>query len=154
MSVPITQGQKNSPRSVKGIATRILPSKIIEITKKPSVTDRPTPTPTPDENIITYNNEGFFPATLTIQKGETVIFKNRSKINMWVASNYYPTSMLYPGTSQVKCKLNPVPTGMFQECMGVGNGKSWSFTFTKVGRWPYHNYLKPDDEGVVTVSAN
>src|SRR5437660_1005968 len=93
----------------------------------PSLTPTLTPTPSSSETAITYSDTGFSPKIVTIKKGDTLTFNNGSETDMWVASNYFPTSTLYPGTADAKCKNDPIPAGMFEECTGVSNGSHWSF---------------------------
>ncbi len=131
--------------------------KIQQIHTSPTNTPASTSTPiqptdqTSSETIVTYTDDGFLPKTITVKKGDAVYFKNNSSQNMWVASNYFPTSKLYPLTDDSKC--DSVTAGiMFDECKGVNNGSIWKFVFNYIGRWPYHNHLYPSHGGTIIVT--
>lgn len=85
---------------------------------------------------VSYTNEGFVPAELTVKQGEVVTFTNQSSEPMWVASNPHPIHTLYPG---------------FDEKAPVSKGGSYSFTFDKVGTHPYHNHFHPGNQGTIIV---
>jgi len=85
---------------------------------------------------VTYTNDGFAPAELTVKAGTTVTFINQSGSPMWVASAPHPTHTLYPE---------------FDEKASVTKGGSYSFTFDKVGTHPYHNHLHPSNYGKIIV---
>src|SRR3989344_2969073 len=48
------------------------------------------------ETKVTYNSQGFSPKTITIKKGETVVFENKTGKPASVASDAHPTHLLYP----------------------------------------------------------
>lgn len=85
---------------------------------------------------IEYDEDGFEPKSVTVKSGTSVIWKNDADNSVWVASAPHPAHTDYPGFDQLK---------------GVGKGESYTFTFTKVGKWNYHNHLKPGDWGTVVV---
>jgi plastocyanin len=87
-------------------------------------------------NVVKLTDNGFEPNTLTINAGETVKFENDSGDDAWIASNNHPTHLLYPG---------------FDEKKPMVSGGSYSFTFTKVGSWGYHNHLEPTTQGTIVV---
>lgn len=100
--------------------------------------------------LITYTNGGYSPSTLNIQIGDTVTFQNDSSEAMWSASGMHPTHTLYSGTS----RSNHCPdlnNTSFDACKGYLPGTAWSFTFTKVGTWKYHNHLNPTFLGTIVV---
>lgn len=90
----------------------------------------------PRTATITYTSSGFSPKTLIIADGGTVTFVNSSSENMRVASDPHPLHTNYPGFDQI----NP-----------TGNGGMWSFTFTRVGSWGYHNHANPTQSGTIIV---
>lgn len=92
--------------------------------------------PAPIEQIVTYRESGFSPATLRVKVGTTVVFKNEESEPMWVASNPHPIHTDYPG---------------FDAKRGYAQGESYSFTFTKPGSWKYHNHLGPSEGGTIIV---
>ena len=88
-------------------------------------------------NSVNYTANGFEPNSITIKAGETVTWTNKDTDDMWVASNPHPTHTDYPGFDALK---NIPPNG------------TYSFTFTKVGTWGYHNHLNPSQKGEVVVT--
>lgn len=94
------------------------------------------------ENLVTYTNSGYLPATLKVKKGETVIFKNQSSQSMWTASAMHPTHREYPTTGGCFGST-------FDACAGIQPGASWKFKFDIVGAWKYHNHLNPTDFGMI-----
>lgn len=114
-------------------------------TPKPTPGPNPTPVPVPvSQNIVTYTDGGFSPATITINKGDTVIFKNKSSSDMRVASNPHPLHNGYPTTGGCVGST-------FDSCSDIAPGQSWSFEFDFVGSWGYHNHLNPSQGGTVVV---
>lgn len=97
-----------------------------------------------EEKLVTYTDSGYSPNSITIKKGETVIFKNQSARSMWTASGAHPTHRLYPTTGGCLGST-------FDACQGVQPDDSWSFTFDIVGAWKYHNHLRPEDTGTIIV---
>lgn len=86
-----------------------------------------------------FKADGFHPAELTIQQGDTVIFTTATGKPFWPASDLHPTHSIYP-------EFDP------QE--PVAALKSWSFKFDKVGEWQFHNHLEPYFRGVIKVKKN
>jgi plastocyanin len=86
--------------------------------------------------IVTYTDSGFSPKTIIVAKGGTVQFINKSRGNMWIASDPHPTHNGYIG---------------FDQTRAVANGSSWTFTFDKAGSWTYHNHMAPTLNGTVIV---
>lgn len=113
------------------IATVIL----VRVDKPIPKVETPT-TNTTKSNTVTYTNDGFSPAELTVKSGTTVTFVNQSDAKMWVASANHPSHLLYPE---------------FDEKAYVARSGSYSFTFTKVGSHPYHNHVLLGKYGKVIV---
>jgi len=86
--------------------------------------------------LISYDENGFSPASITIKVGDTVVFENEGTKDMWVASSIHPTHKDLPG---------------FDDLKSVGGGESYTYTFEKAGTWKYHNHVKAGDTGVVIV---
>ena len=111
-------------------------------TNEEAARQSPTPTSTsptsqtPSTQTVTYTANGFSPASITIKAGDTVIFKNNSAADFWPASGPHPTHTNYPE---------------FDAKKAISAGSSYSFTFTKVGSWKYHNHLSPSLTGTITV---
>ncbi|MBX4187953.1 MAG: cupredoxin domain-containing protein [Candidatus Doudnabacteria bacterium] len=107
-------------------------------TPTPAQTPTPNPTTTAPKNYpVSMTDAGFTPATLTIKKGDTVTFTNNGTKAIWPASAPHPTHTDYPE---------------FDPKKQITVGASWSFTFTKVGTWKYHDHLNPTKFGSITVT--
>ncbi|HUZ92751.1 MAG TPA: hypothetical protein VNG29_02000 [Candidatus Paceibacterota bacterium] len=120
---------------------------------QPSATPTPTvsasgqSTTSPQTNtqyVVTYTDSGFSPSTITVPEGGTVIFKNAASDDVRVASNPHPIHNGYPTTGGCVGST-------FDSCSNIAPGGSWSFTFTFVGSWGYHNHLNPGEGGTVVV---
>lgn len=85
---------------------------------------------------VEYTANGFVPDTITVKPGTTVSFINKDTDPMWVASDPHPIHTDLPG---------------FDAKRKIPTGDSYSYTFTKVGRWGYHNHLNPSNRGTVIV---
>lgn len=96
---------------------------------------------------VKYTANGFTPDPVTIKVGGTVTFTSVDGSPMWVASNAHPTHMQYDGTSRAEHCPNTTGTA-FDQC---ASGKTFSFTFLKVGQWNYHNHVNADDGGTIMV---
>ena len=96
------------------------------------------------ENIITYTDSGFSPSVLTIKRGEAVIFRNQSSSNFWPASAQHPTHGRYPvGGGCIG--------SAFDACEEIAPGGEFSFTFTEVGEWGYHDHIRSSNFGRIVV---
>mgnify|MGYP001558906474 CR=1 FL=1 len=100
----------------------------------------------PVTHTVMYTKDGFSPDTLEIQKGEAVLFTNKSGTPLWTASAMHPTHALYLVKSPQDCLGSS-----FDACAPTANDASWSFTFTEVGSWGYHNHLQASHRGMVVV---
>lgn len=111
------------------------------LTRPPVSAPETTPTPTTeiseDAKIITLTSDGFSPSELTVTQGDTVTFVSTAGELFWPASNLHPSHTIYPE---------------FDPQMPVSPTESWSFTFTKVGEWKFHDHLAPYFTGVITVT--
>jgi plastocyanin len=86
--------------------------------------------------VVSMREDNYAPNELTIQKGQTVVFKNDSKDWRWPASNLHPTHDIYPE---------------FDPKEPIATGKTWSFRFDKAGSWGMHDHLAPYITGTITV---
>lgn len=91
---------------------------------------------TPETYTVSYDGSRFTPNSINIKSGDTVTFKNNSSSQIRVASNPHPVHTDYPG---------------FDSLTPFGPEKSYSFTFTRIGSWGYHNHLNPSQGGTVVV---
>jgi len=87
-------------------------------------------------NEIEYMDDGFSPKEITIKKGQTITFINKSSNLMWVASDDHPSHMIYPE---------------FDAKKGYSNQENYTFTFDKIGEWGYHNHLRSSDKATIFV---
>ena len=99
---------------------------------------------------VTYTDTGYSPSSLTIKLGDTVTFKNESSHQMWTASGMHPVHAGYSGTSLQEHCPDTANTS-FDECKNDDIGTSWSFTFTKVGTFGYHDHVKSNHFGKIVV---
>jgi plastocyanin len=108
-------------------------------TKSNNAATTSTRTPTPVfsdapqvDNSISISGYAFAPATITMKKGTVVTWTNHDTVSHTItadtASDTAPSSAL------------------------VGNGQTFSFTFTKAGTYSYHCQPHPDMKGVVIVT--
>ncbi|MBI2056266.1 MAG: hypothetical protein HYT37_02705 [Candidatus Sungbacteria bacterium] len=88
------------------------------------------------QHMIELQPDGFYPKELTIQKGDTVVFTTTREKPFWPASNLHPTHGMYPE---------------FDPKEPVEPRASWSFRFTKIGEWKYHDHLSPGFIGTIIV---
>ncbi|MBU6321243.1 MAG: hypothetical protein KGI78_03100 [Patescibacteria group bacterium] len=103
---------------------------------------------------VTYTDQGFSPASVTIAEGQTVIWVNKSSQPLWVASNPHPTHTAYDGTSRTThCAASYTGLAPFDECAEGAPGSSWNFTFGKAGTWGYHDHLDHAMTGTIIVTA-
>lgn len=99
---------------------------------------------------VHYTSRGFQPATVTINRGDTVDFvADQGSGSMWVASDPHPTHQGFDGTTLsqhcVQGYAGPVP---FDQC---ASGSTYAFTFDKAGTWGYHNHRDEGMTGTVVV---
>lgn len=110
--------------------------KSADTTKSTDTSTQSTDEKTANTTIVTYSDAGFSPKSVTVNKGEVVTFVNESDNNLWVASNPHP---VHTGLSGFDARKN------------IKKGESYSFTFTQVGSWSYHNHSNSSDTGTVVV---
>jgi len=92
------------------------------------------------ESIVVYNGSdergGFAPQILRIKKGDTVTFKNQSALPLWIASNPHPLHTGYSG---------------FDSKKSLKSGETYTFTFTRIGSFGYHNEMHLSHKGTIIV---
>ncbi len=84
---------------------------------------------------VTLTASGFSPATINVNKGDTVAWINKSGKNATVNSDPHPTHNLYPF-------LN---LGQFP------NSYTVQTVFKTPGTFTYHNHLNPSEKGTIVV---
>ena len=87
-------------------------------------------------HTVKLTEDGFAPSTITIAKGDTVVFTTTRGQPFWPASDLHPTHTIYPE---------------FDPKQPIDPDKSWSFRFDKIGEWQFHDHLAPLFRGVITV---
>lgn len=98
---------------------------------------------------VRYTTAGFSPDTMTVPLGTTVTFVNQGGPEMWVGSDEHPSHTNYDGTSRTEhCAAGTPSATSFDQC---SVGTTYSFTFTKVGTWDYHNHRRADHHGTIVV---
>ena len=86
---------------------------------------------------VRITEDGFSPEKIQVKKGQLVVWVNEDDDFHWPASNVHPIHEIYPDFDPLE-PLNP--------------GEVWFFTFDKQGEWRYHDHLKPNKRGIVTVT--
>ena len=84
--------------------------------------------PVPGANEVFMTGSMFTPASITVNKGTTITWTNQESLTHTVTSN---TSVFNSGD--------------------MGNGKTFSFTFSTAGSFPYHCIYHSGMTGTVTV---
>ncbi|MEK9179828.1 MAG: fibronectin type III domain-containing protein [Patescibacteria group bacterium] len=100
--------------------------------------------------VIVELQEEFSPKTITVPRGATVEWINRSGNIAWPASAEHPTHRIYPGSDVDKCDT-PEAAGIFDACRPLEVGEVFSFVFEHAGSWKYHDHIFPDKTGTVIV---
>jgi len=88
---------------------------------------------------ISYTDDGFSPASVTVASGQAITWKNDSAETVQVGSNTHPTHT-----------INQEITGG-EFTIALAPGESKTVTVTKTGSWGYHDHLKPSLVGTVVV---
>jgi plastocyanin len=86
--------------------------------------------------VVTRTQNGYEPKEITIKKGEVVLWKNESKDYHWPASDLHPTHAIY---------------SEFDPLKPVGPGQDWAFQFNQAGTWKYHDHIRANKVGTITV---
>lgn len=84
---------------------------------------------------VTVGENGFSPQSLTIKKGETVIWINQSGEDATINSDPHPTHNLHRFLN-----LGQFPSGSSVEA-----------TFNEAGTFSYHNHFNPSQKGAIIV---
>lgn len=85
---------------------------------------------------ITYTDSGFQPMAVTVKSGDAITIENASTINLYFASGPHDK---HDGDPELT-----IPT--------MGPGKSVTLKVTRVGMEPFHNHLRDDHTGTLTVT--
>ncbi|MBY0111046.1 hypothetical protein K2Y00_03555 [Patescibacteria group bacterium] len=90
----------------------------------------------PPPNTIILREDGWHPESLVVEPDTTVIFVNKTSHSFWPASNSHPQHERYPE---------------FDAGRPMAPGESWSFTFTRPGKWVFHDHLRSSYVGSIAV---
>ncbi|OGZ42247.1 MAG: hypothetical protein A3C80_01450 [Candidatus Ryanbacteria bacterium RIFCSPHIGHO2_02_FULL_45_43] len=107
-------------------------------------------TPEKKNIMIEITGDGFTPRAITVKKGTTVTWVNKSGHSAWPASDVHPVHTVYPGSNTKKCDTDD-KINIFDACRGLKEGETYSFRFERVGRWQFHDHLRPSLGGIVIV---
>ena len=103
--------------------------------------------------VVTYTDQGFSPAEVTVARGQSVTWVNESSGEMWVASAMHPDHVVYDGTNrETHCAEGYAGETPFDECAGEDPGARYTFTFDKEGTWKYHDHINASRFGSVVVT--
>ena len=86
--------------------------------------------------VVLYDT-GFEPKELSIKKGDVVVWRSVRAYPFWPASDQHPTHSQYRAFDPYQ----PVPPD-----------QTWSFQFTRVGQWDYHDHLNSTLQGSIIVT--
>lgn len=86
---------------------------------------------------IVRTDDGYTPNEVTIKKGDIILWTNESSNFHWPASDIHPTHGIYPE---------------FDPLRAVAPGEDWKFKFDKVGSWQFHDHLRANKIGRITVT--
>ncbi len=89
--------------------------------------------------VITRTESGYEPKEVTIHQGDVVTWVNESGEFHWPASDLHPTHGVYPE---------------FDPLTPIAPGDEWSFKFDKVGVWKYHDHIRANKTGTITVTGS
>ncbi len=115
-----------------GQPIQLAPSVSPEVTASSIASESPAVSAT----TISISDTGFAPATVRVKAGTTVTFMNNGQALHWPASNPHPVHTDLPGLDAKK---------------GLATGEDYSFTFSKVGTWGFHDNLNAQLKGSVVV---
>ncbi len=85
---------------------------------------------------IVRTSAGYEPSEVTIKKGDIVRFTNESDDFHWPASDLHPTHGVYPA---------------FDPLRPIAQGESWQFQFEQIGVWNFHDHIRANKTGTITV---
>jgi plastocyanin len=81
--------------------------------------------------------EGYEPKEVSIKKGDIVMWVNESGEFHWPASDLHPTHGVYPE---------------FDPLRPIAVDETWKFKFDKEGVWKYHDHIRANKTGTITVT--
>lgn len=124
---------------VGGVAFFFIPKETSPISELSPAQENNTPDiATGIEHHVVLTKDGYDPEEISINVGDTIVFSTSDDYGRlhWPASNLHPSHALY-SEFDPKEPIEPEDT--------------WSFVFTKVGEWRFHDHLAPYYTGVINV---
>lgn len=103
--------------------------------KSKKVTTQKTITPSKNEYIVIYTEDGFKPSELQIPRGTPVKFVNKTSISMRIFAD----------------KDAKPPFSDLNQPKALGKNGEYVFNFVYSGIWKYNNSLHPEDVGNIVV---
>ncbi|MES2213680.1 MAG: hypothetical protein V4473_02465 [Patescibacteria group bacterium] len=85
--------------------------------------------------VIKYTNAGFVPNDIQIPRGKSIRFINMTDTGMRIISDN--TDPKFAGLTEAKT---------------IGKGATYTFTFSEVGLWVYHNQSTPNQRATVLIN--
>ncbi|MDO8655441.1 MAG: hypothetical protein Q7R48_03470 [bacterium] len=131
----------------KLLSNRQVPTSIPQEQQKPGQVQQEV---VGSQKVLAYTDQGYIPASITIKKGDTILWMNEGTKDMWPASAMHPTHTVYPGSGIQKCNTVEQPN-IFDACSPIAPGSSWSFKFLEQGSWKFHDHLSPTKFGTINV---
>lgn len=86
---------------------------------------------------IVRTSAGYEPNEVTIKKGDIILWTNESDEYHWPASDLHPTHGVYPEFDPLK---------------PIAPGDEWKFQFNQVGEWKFHDHIRANKIGTITVT--
>ncbi|KKR33738.1 MAG: Plastocyanin [Candidatus Gottesmanbacteria bacterium GW2011_GWC2_39_8] len=125
---------------MKGQSSKVANSNPLQVNQEniniPANTEPTKEVQKPEGMTVEYSENGFSPQMVLVKAGSTVTFVNKGSDLMWVASSPHPQHTDLAGFDALK---------------GYKTGESYTYTFTQIGTWKFHNHLNPKDFGSVVV---
>lgn len=135
-----TSGNVTVTNSANGNAT---PTEQEIIPKVGTITQPQVPVSDMAQVEVDITSVGFSPATITISKGQSVIWTVRGGNGSWIVSNpsdLYPVKAVCAGANS-----------LFNSCGELKLGDSFRMVFNNIGTWTYYDKLNPNSTGTVVV---
>ncbi len=85
--------------------------------------------------VIKYTTDGFVPKDIQIPRGKSVRFINMTDTGMRIISDN--TDPKFAGLTEAKT---------------IGKGATYTFTFSEVGLWVYHNQSTPNMKATILIN--
>lgn len=88
-------------------------------------------------HVVKITDQGYLPSSLTIERGEKILFQNKSKKTYWPRVEFQPL---------------PKKNVRHESPRALSPGQTWLYKFDLIGTWYYHDKLNPKINGVAHVT--